>query len=101
MHIFSTPPLLDDGQQTDYSGQLEILNDKDFVEEAEKQIREAGYSRRHCIYDQKAGLCHTEAVRREKTWLYQRAYNEACRNVGMDVHPSDLDKARAPVAIAA
>lgn len=96
-----TEPLLDEGQLTDYAGQLEILKDDDFVAEVAKQILDAGYSPRVTVADQKAGIGYTEAQRREKPWLYVRAYNSAASSAGVELDRTDVEKAREPVAIAA
>ncbi len=93
-----TETLLDDGQQTDYAGQLEALKDEDFVVETAAQIQAAGYSSRMTVADQKARICYTEAGRRDKPWLYVQGYNRAARSVGQPVSPADLRDARAPIA---
>lgn len=93
-----TETLLDDGQQTDYAGQLEVLKDEDLVDETSKQIHRAGYSSRMTVADQKAGICYAEAGRREKPWLYARGYNQAARSAGVSLDAGDLERARAPIA---
>lgn len=90
--------LLDDGQLTDYAGQIAILKDDDLVDETERQIYEAGWHRTHSPYDQRSSACFTEAERREKPWLYCRGYNAACDRAMMPVSRSDREKARTPVA---
>ena len=95
-------PLLDDGQKTDYAGQLAGLNEADLVTEISSQILAAGYSRRESVADQKSGIGYTEcATVRGKPWLYAQAYNRAARDAGVDLDPSDLARARPPVAAAA
>lgn len=93
--------LLDDGQLTDYAGQIAILNDNDFVDEIAKHIYSAGFSPRMTVADQKAGIGYKEAERREKPWLYVRAYNSAARSAGVEIDRTDLEKARAPQPVAA
>lgn len=83
---FLKPRLLDDGEQTDYAGQIAILKDGDLVEEIRKQVYEAGFSPRvETHHDQRCTLLHREAVRREKTWLYCRGYNGAVLDAGGEI----------------
>lgn len=98
----TTQALFDDGQKTDYAGQLEGLSDDDFVKEVSEQILAAGYSPRMTVADEKASIGYTEAAtRREKPWLYAQAWNRAARAAGVDLDASDYARARPPVAAAA
>lgn len=94
-------PLLDDGQLTDYAGQLEALTDEDFVSEISSQIYSAGYHSRMSVADQKAGAGYKEAIRREKPWLYSQAYNGAAKDAGVHLDATDYERAKPPVATAA
>lgn len=98
---FLSQPLLDDGQQTDYAGQLTALSDEDFINEIASQIYHAGFSSRVTVADQKAGIGYKEAERREKPWLYAKAYNSAACSAGVSLDAGDYERAQAPVAEAA
>ena len=93
--------LLDDGQQTDYAGQIAILKDEDYVDEIARHIHSAGFSPRVTVADQKAGIGYHEAQRREKPWLYVQAYNSAARSAGVPLDRTDLEKAHASQQVAA
>lgn len=98
---FMSKTLLTDGEIADYAGQVALLDETDLVDETRRQIHDAGYETRHSPSDQRCTVCYQEAVRRGKVHLYQRGYNTAALDVGMSVSFEDLDKARAPLAMAA
>lgn len=91
--------LIDDGEQTDYAGQIEILTDDALVDEIRNQVHEAGFSPRvHTHHDQRCTLLHREAVRRKKAWLYCRGHNRAVLDAGGEIDETDRERACEPIA---
>lgn len=77
---------------------LATLTDDEFVDYAEKQIWLSAFASNNprSKYHGQADACYDEAQRREKPWLYGRAYVAACRSCGYEPTPSDLAVAKAP-----
>lgn len=91
-----TETALSEEQKTAYAAHLITLDEAAFVAETAKQILDAGYSRTHCASDDRCTLCYNEAKRRDAMYLYQRGYNKASRDAGVEVDHADIEKARKP-----
>ena len=74
------------------------LSDEDFVSKAEMQIWLSAFANNnpHAPAHKEADNAYDEAKRREKPWLYQRAYNAAVKSCGYDVSDRDIENAKEP-----
>lgn len=74
--------------------------DDEFVKDAEMQIWLSAFAPNnlsapaHKEHDR----AYDEAARREKLWLYQRAWNKAFRSAGYEPSASQIEAARGPSA---
>lgn len=75
-----------------------VKSDKQFVEDAELQIWLSAFAANNprAPAHREADAAYNEARRREKLWLYQRAWNAAYRSAGHEPSESDILAARNP-----
>ena len=74
--------------------------DDEFIKEAETQIWLSAFASsnpRAPAHDE-ADRAHDEANRREKPWLYQRAWNSAYASCGYQPSAADIEAAKAGAA---
>ena len=73
----------------------ESLTDDEYLDHAERQIWLSAFAsnNRRAPAHEQSDRAYDEAKRREKPWLYQRAWNAAYRSCGYE--PSERDIAKA------
>lgn len=59
------------------------MTDEELVESVATNVYEAGWHRRHSVYDDNCSALYREADRRGKVELYERGYRQACRRAGV------------------
>ena len=74
------------------------LDDDEFVKRAEMQIWLSAFaiSNPRAPAHDEADAAYDEAKRREKPWLYQRAWNAAYASCGYEPNEDDRKRAMAP-----
>ena len=74
------------------------LDDAELVARAEQQIWLSAFASNNprAPAHQETDRAHDEAQRREKPWLYQRAWNKAYRSCGYEPSEEDLAAAKEP-----
>ncbi len=76
----------------------ETLSDEEFLEKAEMQIWLSAFASNNprAPAHEEADKAYDEAKRREKPWLYKRAWNDATRSCGYEPTLQDMADARPP-----
>jgi hypothetical protein len=76
----------------------ESISDDDFVKKAETQIWFSAFANNNprAPAHKKTDAAYSEAQRREKPWLYKRAWNKAYRSCGYQPSDDDLEAAKEP-----
>lgn len=79
---------------------LQVMSDDAFVDHADSVIWASASARNNprSKYHGEASECYAEALRREKPWLYQRAYNRAFVSCGHTPSKEMVADALAPDA---
>ena len=74
--------------------------DDEFVKDAETQIWLSAFAANNprAPAHTESDRAYDEAKRREKPWLYQRAYNGAYRSAGYEPSASEIEAAKGPDA---
>lgn len=74
------------------------LDDEAFVKKAEMQIWLSAFASNNpsAPAHKEADYAYDEATRREKPWLYQRAWNAAYRSCGYEPSDSAIELAKGP-----
>lgn len=89
-------PQLTEAEIAEYAAKVAAMTDNDLVTETSSQIYKAGFDRLYGKADQRVSVCFEDADRRDKAWLYARAYNRAARDLGIPLDQGDLERARIP-----
>lgn len=73
-------------------------SDEDFVKAAEMQIWLSAFASNNprAPAHNETGAAYAEAKRREKLWLYQRAWNRAYLSCGYEPSNSEIEAAKEP-----
>lgn len=76
-----------------------VLSDDDFVKKAEMQIWLSAFANNNprAPAHKEADAAYDEAVRRNKKWLYQRAWNQAYSSAGYEPSDEQIEAAKSPV----
>lgn len=74
------------------------MTDDEFVKACETQIWLSSFASNNprAPAHKEVDLAYNEAVRRGKTWLYQRAWNAAYRSCGYTPSEHDIELAKEP-----
>lgn len=89
-------PSMTDTAKAEYASKLVQMDSKTLVREIATEVLAAGYERIPGLRDQRCSLLYAECKRREAAYLYQRGYNIAARDAGVDVSDNALARARTP-----
>jgi hypothetical protein len=79
----------------------QALDDEAFVDRAEQQIWLSAFASNNprAPAHKEVDAAYDEAQRRERPWLYQRAYNAAFRSCGYTPSEAEIEQAKAPDAL--
>ena len=74
------------------------LNDDEFVTKADEQIWLSAFASNNprAPAHAEADAAYSEAKRRGKPWLYQRAWNRAAASAGFELSAANLDAEKEP-----
>ncbi|NTF54855.1 hypothetical protein G6L12_08110 [Agrobacterium rhizogenes] len=76
----------------------EAMTDEEFLDRAETQIWLSAFASNNptAPAHKEADRAYDEAKRREKPWLYKRAWNRAYRSAGYEPSAADIEAAKEP-----
>lgn len=84
----------------EYIARIEAMTDDQFVHEAELKVWLSAFASNNSRAPAhwQCDLCYDEARRREKPWLYQQGWNQACLSAGHQPSQGDIEAAKEPQA---
>lgn len=74
--------LMTEEEKTAYAENLAAMSEEQLINEVHDQVLGAAHSSEMSIFDEKASLCHNEAlIVRNQGSIYQRGYNKAITRI--------------------